>query len=101
MRKKLPTGVQNIITIWSHTVDMIDRFGKSAIFISAGILFHELFKAIFVQLFVLHVEILVFFHVSFVFECELTTGSITMKVRGFLTAERTVMSRTILASSKP
>merc|ERR1712062_665958 len=82
-------------------MDVIDCFGEAAVVVAAGILFHELFKAIFVQLFIFHVKVLVLFHVSFVFKGELTTGAVTMKVRGFLTAEWTIVSSTILTASKP
>ena len=40
---------------------------------SAWIVFHELFKSIFVQLLIFHVKILMFLHVGFVFESKLTT----------------------------
>ena len=99
--KKLARRVQNVITIGSHAVNVIDRFRKSTVVIATGILFHEFFKAVLIQLLVFHVKVFVLFHVCFVLKSELAAGAVTMKVRGFLTAEWAIVSRTILASSKP
>ena len=93
--------MEHVVAIRPYAVDVIDCLGESAVVIAARILFHELFKAILVQLFIFHVKVLVLFHVSFVFKGELTTGAVTMKVRGFLTAEWTIVSSTILTASKP
>lgn len=92
--------MQDIIAIGANAMDMIDRFGEPTIIISARILFHKLFEAVLVQLFVFHMEILVLLHVCLVLEGELASTSIAMEMSGFLASKRTIMSGTIFATSK-
>ena len=80
---------------------MIDGLVETAVIKSARILFHKLFKAVFVQLFVFHMKIFVLFHISFVLESELTTRSIAMKMRRFLPPKRAIVSGAIFATTEP
>ena len=65
------------------------------------IILHEFLKSIFIQLFVLHVKILMFFHIGFVFKRELATRSIAMEMGRFLSLERAVRRAAILLATKP
>lgn len=71
-------------------MDVIDDLGEFAVVESARIVFHELFEPILVQLFVLHMEIFVFLHVSLVFESELASWSVAVEMGGVLTLERAI-----------
>ena len=63
--------MQDIVASTSDAMDVVDRFGKSAIVIAARVLLHEFLESVFVELFVFHVEVLMLFHVGLVFECKL------------------------------
>ena len=65
------------------------------------IILHEFLESIFIQLFVLHVKILMFFHIGFVFKRELATRSIAMEMGRFLSLEWTVWRATIFLATKP
>ena len=65
------------------------------------IILHEFLESIFIQLFVLHVKILMFFHIGFVFKRELATRSIAMEMSRFLPLEWTVWRATIFLATKP
>ena len=80
---------------------MIDGLVETAVIKSARILFHKLLKAVFVQLFVFHMKILMLFHIGFVLESELTTRSIAMEMRRFLPPKRAIVSGAILATTEP
>ena len=67
---------------------------------SAWIVFHELFKPIFVKLLIFHVKILMFFHIGFVFKRELATRSIAMEMGRFLSLEWAVRRTAILLATK-
>lgn len=92
--------MQDIIAIGANAMDVIDSLGKAAVVISTRVLFHKLFEAILVELFIFHVEILVLFHISFVLEGELAATSIAMEMGGFLSAKGAVVCGTIFATSE-
>ena len=82
-------------------MNVVDGLIETAVIKSARILFHKFLKAVFVQLFVFHVKILVLFHVGFVLESKLTTRSIAMEMRRFLPPKGAIVSGAIFASTKP
>ena len=67
----------------------------------AWIILHEFLKTVFIQLFIFHVKILMFFHVGFVFKRELATRSIAMEMGRFLSLEWAVRRAAILLATKP
>jgi hypothetical protein len=93
--------VEDVVAVAPDAVDVVDGLGEPAVVMATWILFHKLLEAVLVELFVLHMEILVLLHVSLVFEGELAAGAIAMKVRGFLASKWAIVSIAVLAASEP
>lgn len=98
---QLARGVEDVVAVAPDAVDVVDGLGEPAVVMATWILFHKLLEAVLVELFVLHMEILVLLHVSLVFEGELAAGAIAMKVRGFLASKWAIVSIAVLAASEP
>ena len=98
---ELATRVEHIVTLLSNAVDVIDLLGEPALLEATVVVFHKLLESVLVQLFVLHVKVLVLLHVGLVLEDELTGAPIAVKVRGLLVSVRAVRSGTILTTAKP
>ena len=93
--------MKNVIAAITNAMNVINGFTKPAVIVTARILLHEFLETVFVQLFVFHMKILVLFHIGFIFERKLTSRSVAMKMRGFLSSKRAIMSRAIFTATKP
>lgn len=100
VRVQLATGMQHVITIGTNAMDMVDSAREATTRETTGLLFHELFEAIFIELLVLHVVVLVLLHVGLVLEGEIAPAPIAMEMRGLLGAKRAIRGGAILNPSE-
>ena len=91
----------NVLSLILWIFQTVTNVYKPASRKTAWVILHKLFEPIFVQLFIFHVKVFVFFHISFVFKCKLTSRSIAVEVSCFLTLEWAVRRAAIFLSTKP
>ena len=82
-------------------MNVIDGLVETTVIKSARILFHKLLKAVFVQLFIFHMKILMLFHIGFVLEGELARGSVAVEVCCLLVSVHAVLRPAILRAAEP
>ena len=61
MGEKLTAAVENVLTVRADAVDVVVRARELAVQKPARLVFHKLLEAVFVQLLILHVVVLVLF----------------------------------------
>ena len=61
MGEELPAAVENVLAMRSDAVDVVVGSGELAVQKPARLVFHKLLEAVFVQLLILHVVVLVLF----------------------------------------
>ena len=61
MGEELPAAVEDVLAMRSDAVDVVVGSGELAVQKPARLVFHKLLEAVFVQLLILHVVVLVLF----------------------------------------
>ena len=61
MGEELPAAVEDVLAVRSDAVDVVVGSGELAVQKPARLVFHKLLEAVFVQLLILHVVVLVLF----------------------------------------
>ena len=61
MGEELPATVEDVLAVRSDAVDVVVGSGELAVQKPARLVFHKLLEAVFVQLLILHVVVLVLF----------------------------------------
>ena len=61
MGEELPAAVEDVLAMRSDAVDVVVGAGELAVQKPARLVFHKLLEAVFVQLLILHVVVLVLF----------------------------------------
>ena len=61
MGEQLPAAVEDVLAVRSDAVDVVVGSGELAVQKPARLVFHKLLEAVFVQLLILHVVVLVLF----------------------------------------
>ena len=61
MGEELPAAVEDVLAVRSDAVDVVVGAGELAVQKPARLVFHKLLEAVFVQLLILHVVVLVLF----------------------------------------